>query len=103
MGFFSKRNADGMIYEKSEDGEQKVELKSKIENIQNEFRTKQQELNDITQKFNTVKEEYNTVVGNLMLVKKVVTWRWPRGVKLLDMKVVLASFMHNQRKREHIC
>jgi len=70
MGFFSKRNEDGMIYEKSEEREQKEETKTEIENIQNEFRTKQQELNGITQKFHTVKEEYNTIVSNLMLVKK---------------------------------
>jgi len=70
MGFFSKRNVDGMISEKSEEFEQKEEIKTEVENIQNEFRTKQEELDDITQKIQTVKEEYNTIVSNLMLVKK---------------------------------
>ena len=70
MGFFSKRNVDGMISEKSEEHEQKDELKTEVENIQNEFTTKQEELNNITQKIQTVKEEYNTIVSNLMSVKK---------------------------------
>jgi len=52
MGFFSKRNADGMISEKSEEHEQK------------------EELNGITKKIQDVKEEYNTIISNLMLVKK---------------------------------
>jgi len=47
----------------------KEEIKT-VENIQNEFTTKQEELYDITEKIQTVKEEYNTIVGNLMLVKK---------------------------------
>ena len=70
MGFFSKRNADGTIPEKSEEHEQKDELQTEIENIQNEHRTKQEELNGITQKVQTVKEEYNYIVSNLMVVKK---------------------------------
>jgi len=52
MGFFSKRNAEGMISEKSEEHEQK------------------EELDGITEKIQTVKEEYNTIISNLMLVKK---------------------------------
>jgi len=70
MRFFSKRNVDGTISEKSEEHEQKEELEIEVENIQNEFTTKQEELNDITQKIQTVKEEYSTIVSNLMSVKK---------------------------------
>jgi len=70
MGFFSKRNADEMISEKSEEYVLKEELESEVEKIQNEFRTKQEDLNGITQKIQTVKEEYNIIVSNLMLVKK---------------------------------
>ena len=45
MGFFSKRNADGMISEKSEECEQKDDLRTEAENIQNESSEKQEELN----------------------------------------------------------
>ena len=69
MGFFSKRNVDGMISEKNEEREQKEELKTEAENIQNDPSEKQ-ELDIITNKIHTVKEEYNTIVSNLMLVKK---------------------------------
>jgi len=67
MGFFSKRNVDGMISEKNEEREQKEELKTEAENIQNDPSEKQ-ELDIITNKIHTVKEEYNTIVSNLMLV-----------------------------------
>jgi len=70
MRFFSKRNADGMIYEKSEEREQKKELKTEAENIKNGPIGEQEELNTITDKIHTVKEEYSTTVSNLMLVKK---------------------------------
>jgi len=70
MGFFSKKKYEEAISEKSEKYVLKEELETEIESIQNEFRTKQEELNDITQKIQTVKEEYNISVGNLMLVKK---------------------------------
>jgi len=70
MGFFSKKKYEETISEKSEKYVLKEELETEIESIQNEFRTKQEELNDITQKIQTVKEEYNISVGNLMLVKK---------------------------------
>ncbi len=74
MGFFSRRNADGVISEKSEEHKQKEEIKT-IENIQNEFTTKQEELNGITEKIQTVKEEYNTIVSNLMSVKKELNYK----------------------------
>ncbi len=70
MGLFGKKKVEETIPEKSEEHEQKEELKTEVENIQNEFRTKQEELNGITQKIQTVKEEYSTIVSNLMLVKK---------------------------------
>jgi len=70
MGFFSKKKVGEIISKKSEEHVLKEELTTEIQSIQNEFRTKQEELNDITQKIQTVKEEYNTTVGNLMLVKK---------------------------------
>jgi len=70
MGFFSKRKVGEIISEKGEGHILKEELTTEIQSIQNEFRTKQEELNDIVQKIQTVKEEYNTIVTNLMSVKK---------------------------------
>ncbi len=70
MGFFSKRNADGMISKKSKEPKQRKDLKTKAKNIQNGSNKKQEELTVITDKNQTVKEEYNTTVSNLMLVKK---------------------------------
>jgi len=70
MGFFGRKKAGETISEKSEEYVLKEELETEVESIQNEFRTKQEELNDITQKIQTVKEEYNTTVTNLMAVKK---------------------------------
>lgn len=48
----------------------KDDLTSEVENLQNEFRQKQNELDTVTQKIQTVKTEYDTIVSNLMLVKK---------------------------------
>ena len=70
MGFFGRKKAGETISEKSEEYVLKEELETEVESIQNEFRTKQEELNDITQKIQAVKEEYNTSVSNLMSVKK---------------------------------
>jgi len=70
MGLFGKKKVEEIISEKSEEYVLKEELETEVENIQNEFRIKQEELNGMTQKIQTVKEEYNTIVSNLMLVKK---------------------------------
>ena len=75
MGFFSKRNADGVISEKSEEHEQKDDLQTEAENIQNLSSEKQEELNIIADKNQIVKEEYNTTVSNLMLVKKEINYK----------------------------
>ena len=70
MGLFGNKKAGETISEKREKHVQKEELETEIENIENEFKIKQEELNGITQKIFTVKEEYNIIVTNLMLVKK---------------------------------
>ncbi len=70
MGLFGKRKVEEIISKKSEEYPLKEELETEVENIQNEFQIKQEELNGITQKIQTVKEEYNVIVGNLMSVKK---------------------------------
>ena len=70
MGLFGKKKVEETISDKSEESRLKEGLE--IENIQNEFRTKQEELNDIKHKILTVKEEYNNTVSNLMRVKKEI-------------------------------
>jgi len=70
MGLFGKKKGEMTISEESEEYILKEGLETEIENIQNEFRTKQEELNDITQKIQTVKEEYSITVSSLMSVKK---------------------------------
>jgi len=70
MGFFGKKKVEETISDKSEEYVLKEELET--ENIQNEFRTKQEELDVITHKILTVKEEYNNTVSNLMRVKKEI-------------------------------
>ena len=70
MGLFGKKKEGEVISENSEEYVLKEELETEVENIQNKFRVKQDELNDITEKIQTVKGEYNTTVSNLMSVKK---------------------------------
>ena len=70
MRLFGNRKVGETISEKREKHVQKEELETEIENIENEFKIKEEELNGITQKIFTVKEEYNIIVTNLMLVKK---------------------------------
>jgi len=70
MGLFGKKKEEGKISEKSEEFILKNELEDEVENLQKEFRAKQEELNEITEKINTVKEEYDSTVSSLMLVKK---------------------------------
>ena len=72
MGLFGKKKVEETISDKSEESRLKEGLETEIENIQNEFRTTQEELNDIKHKILTVKEEYNNTVSNLMRVKKEI-------------------------------
>ena len=68
MKLFGKKKK--VISDKSEEYVLKEGLETEVENIQYEFRTKQEELNDITKKNLAVKEEYNSTINNLMQVKK---------------------------------
>ena len=70
MGLFGNKKTEETISEKSEEYVLKEELETEVENLQKEFREKQEENNNIMQKIQTVKEEYDTTVSNLMLVKK---------------------------------
>ena len=68
MGFFSKKKE--VEVKKNKESILKEELKTEVEQLQTEFRTKQREIIKITEKIQTVKEEYDITVSSLMLVKK---------------------------------
>lgn len=68
MKLFGKK--EETVSENSEEYVLKKELETEVESLQNEFRTKQEELDNIQQKVESVKGEYETSVSNLMLVKK---------------------------------
>ncbi|AFS80492.1 hypothetical protein NKOR_02990 [Candidatus Nitrosopumilus koreensis AR1] len=68
MKFFSKK--EDTVSENSDEYVLKEELEAEVENLQKEFRTKQEELDNIQKKVESVKEEYETSVSSLMLVKK---------------------------------
>ena len=90
MGFFGKK--EDKISENSEEYVLKEELETEVENLQNEFRTKQDELSDIKQKIESVKEEYETAVSNLMLVKKEL------NQKKMELDVVLREYNETKKK-----
>jgi chromosome segregation ATPase len=68
MGFFGKKKEE----EDKKDDESilKGELETEVEQLQKEFRIKQEEITKITDKIETVKSEYDTTVSNLMSIKK---------------------------------
>jgi len=68
MGFFGKKKEE----EDKKDDESilKGELETEVEQLQKEFRIKQEEITKITEKIETVKSEYDTTVSNLMSIKK---------------------------------
>ena len=68
MGFFSKKKEEED--KKDEESILKVELETEVEQLQREFRIKQEEITKITEKIETVKSEYDTTVSNLMSIKK---------------------------------
>ncbi len=68
MGFFGKKKE--VEIEKNDESILKDELKTEVGSLQNEFRTKQEEMSEITEKIQSVKEEYDTTVSNLMSIKK---------------------------------
>ena len=72
MGLFGKKKeqADERISEKSEEVVLKEALETEVENLQKEFRAKQEEIENITEKLHKVKEEYDIATSNLMAIKK---------------------------------
>ena len=72
MGLFGKKKeqVDEIVSEKSEERVLKEALETEVENLQKEFRKKQEEIENITEKLHRVKEEYDIATSNLMSVKK---------------------------------
>ena len=72
MGLFGKKKeqTDESVSEKSEERVLKEALETEVENLQKEFRAKQEEIENITKKIQSVKEEYDIATSNLMAVKK---------------------------------
>jgi len=70
MGLFGNKKTEETISKKNAEYVLKEELEIEVENLQKEFREKQEENNNIMQKIQTVKEEYDSTVSNLMAVKK---------------------------------
>ena len=68
MGFFGKKKEE----ENKKDDESilKGELETEVEQLQKEFRIKQEEITKITEKIETVKTEYDTTVSNHMSIRK---------------------------------
>ena len=93
MGFFGKKKV-----EETEDTSDavilKTELESEVENLQKEFREKQQELDKITQKISSVKEEYDSMVGNLMLVKKEL------NQKNMELDIIKREYRETKEKNK---
>jgi chromosome segregation ATPase len=92
MGLFGKKNVEEIISDKTEEVDLKEGLETEIENIQNEFRVKQEELDDIKHKILTVKEEYNNTVSNLMRVKKEI------NQKKMELDVVQLEYKRIKEK-----
>ena len=68
MGLFGKKKeqVDEIVSKKSEEHVLKEALETEVENLQKEFRTKQEEIENITEKLHRVKEEYDIATSNLM-------------------------------------
>jgi len=92
MGLFGKKKEEEKISEKSEEFVLKNELETEVENLQKEFRTKQEDLSNIAEKIKAVKEEYDSTVSNLMLVKKEY------NQKKLDLDIVQREYREVNEK-----
>ena len=90
MGFFSKKKEE----EDKTDEESilKVELETEVEQLQKEFRIKQEEITKITEKIETVKSEYDITVSNLMSIKKEF------NQKKMELDVVQREYRETREK-----
>ena len=89
MGFFSKKKEED---KKDEESILKVELETEVEQLQKEFRIKQEEITKITEKIETVKTEYDTTVSNLMSIKKEF------NQKKMELDVVQREYRETREK-----
>ena len=90
MGFFGKKKEE----ENKKDDESilKGELETEVEQLQKEFRIKQEEITKITEKIETVKTEYDTTVSNLMSIKKEF------NQKKMELDVVQREYRETREK-----
>ena len=101
MGLFGNKKTEETISEKSEEYVLKEELETEVENLQKEFREKQEENNNIMQKIQTVKEEYDTTISNLMLVKKELNQKkMELDVIQREHKVVLERIKNSEQIKD---
>ena len=71
MGLFGKKKeSENKVSKNSEEFVLKEELEKEVEDLQANFRDKQDELQEVSQKIEDVKKEYDTTVSSLMTVKK---------------------------------
>ena len=89
MGFFSKKKEED---KKDEETILKVELETEVEQLQKEFRIKQEEITKITEKIETVKSKYDTTVSNLMSIKKEF------NQKKMELDVVQREYRETREK-----
>ena len=103
MGFFGKKKdiiekpnpvESPGFPEKSEEQVLKEDLEVEVEKLQNEFRTKQQELADNEKKVQSVKEEYDAIVANLMVIKKET------NQKKMELDTVIREYRDIKQKIE---
>ena len=95
MGLFGKKKEEEKISEKSEEFILKNELEAEVENLQKEFRLKQEGLYNITERIKTVKEEYDSTVSSLMLVKKEL------NQKKMELDTVQREYREVNEKIKH--
>lgn len=93
MGFFGKKKE--VEIEKNNESILKEELETGVESLQNEFRTKQEEMTTITEKIQSVKEEYDTTVSNLMSIKKEF------NQKKMELDIVQREYRETREKNKN--
>jgi len=93
MGFFGKKKK--VEIEKNNESILKEELETGVESLQNEFRTKQEEMTTITEKIQSVKEEYDTTVSNLMSIKKEF------NQKKMELDIVQREYRETREKNKN--
>ena len=94
MGFFGKKKE--VEIEKNDESILKEELKTEVGSLQNEFRTKQEEMSEITEKIQSVKEEYDTTVSNLMSIKKEF------NQKKMELDIVQREYRETREKIKNL-